>query len=153
MTDDELKQQWWTLNERRSHLMRIRMYDQQLTMEESAELSTLHELGRRYVEITTGKTIQQIGCLGMAEDAMMEIAEEVLAKYETDETLGMIVRDAWVSWAKRQANPKPEWLDPWEKLPAEIQEVDRLIGIAIKRRVLAVLVVSGAIMKPKEGEG
>jgi hypothetical protein len=47
------------------------------------------------------------------------------------ETLGRIVRDAWVAWAKEQPEPKSGWLDPWDMLPEPIKEVDRRIGMAV----------------------
>jgi len=46
------------------------------------------------------------------------------------ETLGQLVRQTWIVWAKTQPHPKPHWLTPWEKLPDEMKEVDRQIGDA-----------------------
>src|SRR5579863_9136110 len=44
---------------------------------------------------------------------------------------GRLVREAWVAWAKTQANPKPDWLDPWERLSEQGREADRCIWDAI----------------------
>jgi hypothetical protein len=47
------------------------------------------------------------------------------------ETLGHLVRDAWVRWAQTQPNPKPSWLAPYEELSEPDKEADRQIGEAI----------------------
>lgn len=44
------------------------------------------------------------------------------------ETLGRIVRLAWVEWAREQPSPKPSWLKPWEELSETGREADRRIG-------------------------
>lgn len=52
------------------------------------------------------------------------------------ERLGQLVRATWVAWAREQPDPKPHWLDPWEKLSEPLREVDRRIGEAIGDAVL-----------------
>src|SRR5690242_20401120 len=47
------------------------------------------------------------------------------------ERLGRIVRDVFVDWAKKQPNPKPNQLIPWQKLPECDKEPNRLIGVAL----------------------
>jgi rubredoxin len=47
------------------------------------------------------------------------------------ETLGQVVRDAWVKWARRQPDPKPGWLVPWEALNEADKDADRSIGAAV----------------------
>ena len=48
------------------------------------------------------------------------------------ETLGRVVRDAWVAWAKEQPNAPAHHLDPWEALSEPLKEVDRRIGMAVR---------------------
>lgn len=48
------------------------------------------------------------------------------------EALGKLVRSAWCSWAARQPEPKPSWLQPWEMLTEPEREVDREIGLAVQ---------------------
>lgn len=47
-----------------------------------------------------------------------------------DEQLGRVVREVWTAWAREQPDvgDRPDWLDPWEQLPARIQDVDTRIG-------------------------
>lgn len=52
------------------------------------------------------------------------------------ESLGKIVRRAWVNWAKEQENPPAEWLTPWSELEEKYQEADRRIGEAVQRAIL-----------------
>jgi hypothetical protein len=47
------------------------------------------------------------------------------------ETLGKLVRQTWIEWAKEQPNPKPSWLVEWDNLSEPDQEVDRRIGEAV----------------------
>lgn len=51
------------------------------------------------------------------------------------ETLGQVVRAAWIAWAREQPNPKPSWLVPWEELSAADKEADRRIGDAVRLAV------------------
>lgn len=44
------------------------------------------------------------------------------------ETLGRIVREIWVDFAREQPDPKPHHLAPWEALSEPMKEVDRRIG-------------------------
>jgi hypothetical protein len=52
------------------------------------------------------------------------------------DTLGRLVREAWVRWAQTQPNPKPTWLAPYDDLPEPDKEADRQIGEAIARWAL-----------------
>lgn len=52
------------------------------------------------------------------------------------DTLGRMVREAWVQWAMTQPNPKPSWTIPYEDLAEPDKEADRQIGEAIARLVL-----------------
>ncbi|MCC5618107.1 hypothetical protein LC605_24080 [Nostoc sp. CHAB 5836] len=52
------------------------------------------------------------------------------------ESLGKIVRRAWVDWAALQENPPTDWLTPWDELDEKYQEVDRRIGETVERTVL-----------------
>jgi hypothetical protein len=47
------------------------------------------------------------------------------------ERLGRRVREVWIAWARRQPNPKPSWLTPYEELSEPEKEADRCIGAAI----------------------
>jgi hypothetical protein len=52
---------------------------------------------------------------------------------DTDrDTLGRVVREAWVRWAHTQPDPKPTWLVPWEGLSEPDREADRQIGEAVR---------------------
>lgn len=53
------------------------------------------------------------------------------------ESLGRLVRHVWVEWARRQPNPKPSWLVPWEKLAKPDRDVDMRIGAALYERGFA----------------
>jgi hypothetical protein len=46
-------------------------------------------------------------------------------------TLGSLVRQAWIEWAKEQPNPKASWLVPWDELAESDKEADRRIGEAV----------------------
>jgi hypothetical protein len=50
---------------------------------------------------------------------------------EHRERLGRRVREVWIAWAKRQPNPKPSWLVPYDELSEADKEADRCIGSAI----------------------
>ena len=47
------------------------------------------------------------------------------------EQRGRLVRETWVTWAKRHRRPKPSWLIGWDDLDADQREVDTLIGDAV----------------------
>ena len=49
------------------------------------------------------------------------------------DTLGRMVREAWVRWALTQPAPKPSWLLPYDKLSEPDKEADRQIGEAIAK--------------------
>lgn len=44
------------------------------------------------------------------------------------EELGQVIRNAWVRWASRQANPKASHVVPWRDLPELDKEADRCIA-------------------------
>ena len=44
------------------------------------------------------------------------------------EQRGRLVRETWVTWARRQRHPKDSWLTGWDDLDADQREVDMLIG-------------------------
>lgn len=64
------------------------------------------------------------------------------------ETLGRMVREAWVRWAKTQPAPKPSWLAPYEELAEPDKEADRQIGEAIARWTLIHLAAQAAFSPP-----
>lgn len=47
------------------------------------------------------------------------------------ETLGRLVRETWVKWAREQPAPKPAWLASWDELDQGQREVDTRIGEAV----------------------
>lgn len=49
-----------------------------------------------------------------------------------DNKLGKIVRDAWITWAMEQPNPKPSWLVPYEELSQADKDADIRIGRAVE---------------------
>lgn len=69
------------------------------------------------------------------EDARIKAALTQLP-YSRD-VLGMLVREAWVDWAKEQPNPKPHWLTPYKDLSESDKEADRRIGERVARVTLA----------------
>lgn len=52
------------------------------------------------------------------------------------EKLAVVVREAWVVWAKEQPDPKPSWLVPWEELSETDKEADRRIARAVAEYIL-----------------
>jgi hypothetical protein len=52
------------------------------------------------------------------------------------DTLGRMVREAWVRWAETQSAPKPSWLVPYDELAEPDKEADRQIGEAVARWTL-----------------
>ena len=63
--------------------------------------------------------------------------EQASLSQDHRERLGMEVRAAWVTWAVCQPNPKPSWLEPWDKLSEADKEADRQIGEALYRSITA----------------
>lgn len=47
------------------------------------------------------------------------------------ELLGKKVRRIWIDWANEQADPKPSWLVPWERLSDRYRDVDIRIGVEL----------------------
>ncbi len=63
---------------------------------------------------------------------------------------GKLVRDAWISWAQRQEQPKPSWLVSWENLSESDKEADRCIWdeiVAPYTTVIAELHIRIAILE------
>lgn len=52
------------------------------------------------------------------------------------DTVGRMVREAWVRWAETQPSPKPSWLAPYDELNEADKEADRQIGEAVARWTL-----------------
>jgi hypothetical protein len=69
----------------------------------------------------------------MEERHAKEKAEWEEANMPLRERLGRRIRQVWMEWAAKQPDiaDRPDWLDPWEKLPERIQEVDCNLGMAI----------------------
>jgi len=53
------------------------------------------------------------------------------------DSLGRMVREAWVRWAKTRPDPKPSWLVPYDELSEPDKEADRQIGETVARWTLA----------------
>ena len=68
------------------------------------------------------------------------------------ETLGRMVREAWVRWAQTQPSPKPSWLAPYDKLTEADKEADRQIGEAIARWTLIGDASRGCLASPQPPE-
>jgi hypothetical protein len=49
-----------------------------------------------------------------------------------------LVRDAWISWAIQQPNPKPSWLVHYAELSEADKEADRMIGERVAKWVIAI---------------
>jgi hypothetical protein len=58
------------------------------------------------------------------------IEEEVAFHVDFWESMGKLVRDTWIQWAKSQTDvdKHPSWLVPWDDLPERDKEVDRRIA-------------------------
>ena len=52
------------------------------------------------------------------------------------DTVGRMVREAWVRWAETQPAPKPSWLVPYDELSEADKEADRQIGESVARWTL-----------------
>ena len=55
---------------------------------------------------------------------------------DSRDTLGRVVRTAWVKWANTQPNPKPTWLTSFDDLSEPDKEADRQIGEAVQYAIL-----------------
>ncbi len=64
------------------------------------------------------------------------------------ESLGRLVRETWVAWAEGLDSPKDHWLQPWDELVEGMKEVDRLIGVAVAKRVMESGYVSLGSLRP-----
>lgn len=72
-------------------------------------------------------------CLAAA-DALDRITTPDAEELPFDrDTLGRMVREAWVRWAKTQPAPKPSWLVAYDDLTEPDKEADRQIGEAIAK--------------------
>lgn len=47
------------------------------------------------------------------------------------DTIGRVVREAWIRWALTQPDPKPSWLVPYDRLSEADKEADRQIAEAV----------------------
>jgi hypothetical protein len=47
---------------------------------------------------------------------------------------GRIAREARVRWARKQPDPKPAWLVPYDELSEADKDADRMIGCAVAAR-------------------
>lgn len=63
------------------------------------------------------------------------------------ETLGKLVREVWIAWAREQPSPKPSWLVPWDGLAEPDREVDRRIGETVARAAVQKLTASNAALR------
>jgi hypothetical protein len=63
--------------------------------------------------------------------------EEALRRL-SEESLGRLVREVWVKWAREQPDvgEHPNWVLPWEALGERDREVDRRIGQAVAGEAL-----------------
>lgn len=52
------------------------------------------------------------------------------------DSLGALVREAWVRWAETQPDPKSSWLVPYAQLGESDKEADRQIGEHVVRCLL-----------------
>ena len=78
-------------------------------------------------------------CSGISErlDLVERAARlQALSEPAKRESLGRLVRETWVAWAREQDDPKPHWLSAWEELDEPMREVDRRIGVAVATRVI-----------------
>lgn len=66
---------------------------------------------------------------------MTDIAAEVQATER--EALGRLVRDTWIAYCHEIGDNKQSHLAPWEDLSESDKEVDRRIGEAVARQMLA----------------
>lgn len=64
------------------------------------------------------------------------------------ETLGRMVREAWIRWAETQPNPKPSWLVPYDALAECDKEADRQIGEAVARWTLIADAARASMQQP-----
>ena len=93
------------------------------------------------------EAIDLLGALGDERDALVAERDSLPERVKvledggrplpiTRETLGRMVREAWVRWAETQPSPKPSWLVPYDELAELDKEADRQIGEAIARWTL-----------------
>ena len=79
-----------------------------------------------YVDREIGKRVRA----ALAESAAP--ARDTALPMDRD-TLGRMVREAWVRWAMTQPSPKASWLAPYDELAEADKEADRQIGEAIAK--------------------
>lgn len=65
--------------------------------------------------------------------AALEAASAIPVQPLDRDTLGRMVREAWVRWAEQQPTPKPSWLLPYNELSEPDKEADRQIGETIAK--------------------
>ena len=66
-----------------------------------------------------------------AVEGAVAAERERLRTASNPESLGVIVREVWVSWAQEQPDPKPAWLTEWDDLDDGQREVDMRIGVIL----------------------
>jgi hypothetical protein len=93
-----------------------------------------------YVEFHSGLRSESSDRMRKAMRSVLEaalsrpsVAEGTVALPMNRETLGRMVREAWVRWAMTQPSPKPSWLVPYDELAEPDKEADRQIGEAIAK--------------------
>lgn len=69
------------------------------------------------------------------------------------DTVGRMVREAWVRWALTQPNPKPSWLVPYDELSEADKEADRQIGSSVARWTLIYDAATRAAPQTRGEEG
>jgi hypothetical protein len=103
------------------------------------------EHGEWYVG--NGNMVCGRGCDRRASDIIAELTSRVTELEKERPTwfdlgpdrdiLGRVVRDVWLEWSRRKTvagiNVKPHHLAPWEEMPEQDREVDRLIGETLFR--------------------
>jgi hypothetical protein len=84
--------------------------------------------------------MSELPALPLNEEQIRTLSRAIMTdqRFHPD-TLGELVRMAWVRWAEKQPSPKPSWLVPWSELGEADQEADRMIGITVSLHALAAL--------------
>ena len=62
------------------------------------------------------------------------------------DSLGKLVREVWIEWAKTQPHTKPSWLVPYGELSEADKEADRMIGTALWLSGRASVIELGAML-------
>ena len=120
----------------------VRMQDLVAEQQEADE-----EVARENRYLKEELSAEREGRLGATDASRVFVAEldRFSVVLETDrETIGRIVRDAWIQWAKDIAkDPKPGWVAPWEEMSEEDREADMCIGEAVLAWIKAETEIGG----------